>query len=314
MKKAEINSEDAKTGSRDKPNPLLNTHRKSGKQEAEMGMQRNLCSSVSICGRLSRPWTLDFRLWTSRLVVAVGLLTAGSAWGAGAASTNAPAASRAAERIATAPAAPASSGTAAAFTNLMAGNLGGTNSSVDAAATMDTLDDKYHLAVGDQLSFRIREDEEDPKVLPVTDSGDLEVPYIGRFPAENKTCKELARELKKALEREYYYQATVILAVDSMTKSRGKVYLVGPVRVPGAQDIPSDEVLTLSKAIMRAGGFTDFADRRNVKVTRKAGPGVTDTRTFVVDVALILDKGKIERDLALEPGDLVVIPERLVRF
>jgi protein involved in polysaccharide export with SLBB domain len=249
-----------------------------------------------------RLWTLDFRLWTSFLAMAVGLLVAGSAWGAGAASTN------------TAPATSASSAIAAAFTNLMAGNLGGTNSGVDAAATMDTLDEKYHLAIGDQLSFRIREDEEDPKVLTVTDSGDLEVPYIGRFAAENKTCKDLARELKKALEKDYYYQATVILAVDSMTKSRGKVYLVGPVRVPGAQDIPSDEVLTLSKAIMRAGGFSDFADRRNVKVTRKGGPGEAGNKTFVVDVAQILDKGKIERDLALEPGDLVVIPERLVRF
>jgi polysaccharide biosynthesis/export protein len=116
------------------------------------------------------------------------------------------------------------------------------------------------------------------------------------------------------LEREYYYQATVILAVDSMTKSRGKVYLVGPVRVPGALDIPSDEVLTLSKAIMRAGGFNDFADRHNVKVTRKTGPGEADNKTFVVDVALILEKGKTDRDLTLEPGDLVLIPERLIRF
>jgi protein involved in polysaccharide export with SLBB domain len=238
------------------------------------------------------------------------LLAAGNAWGA--ASTNTP--TPAAINAGATPPTLASSATAAAFTNLMAGTLGGTKAGVDVAATMATLDDKYHLAIGDRISLRIEEDEEDPKVLPVTDSGDLEVPYIGRFHAENKTCKQLARELKQALEKDYYYQATVILAVDSMTKSRGKVYLVGPVRVPGAQDIPSDEVLTLSKAIMRAGGFSDFADRRNVKVTRKAGPGEADNKTFVVDVALILDKGKIDRDLPLEPGDLVVIPERLIRF
>jgi polysaccharide biosynthesis/export protein len=189
-----------------------------------------------------------------------------------------------------------------------------TNLTVAVPATMDALDEKYHLAIGDRLSFRIEEDEEEPRSLTVTDSGDLEVPYIGRFPAENKTCKQLAQQLKKALEREYYYDATVILAVDSMTRSRGKVYLVGPVRVPGAMDIPSDEVLTLSKAIMRAGGFNDFADRRNVKVTRKAGPGEADNKTFVVDVAAILEKGKTDRDIPLEPGDLVLIPERLIRF
>src|SRR5438876_10879300 len=145
---------------------------------------------------------------------------------------------------------------------------------------MDALDEKHKLAIGDRLSFRIEEDQEDPKPLMVTDSGDLEVPYLGRFPAENKTCKELAREIKAELEKEYYYQATVIIAVDSMTKSRGKIYLVGPIRVPGPQDIPSDETFTLSKAILRAGGFSDDADKRNVKVTRKGiSPGGDQTFT-----------------------------------
>jgi protein involved in polysaccharide export with SLBB domain len=180
--------------------------------------------------------------------------------------------------------------------------------------SMDALDDKHTLAIGDRLSFRIVEDEEDPKPLVVTDSGDLEVPYLGRFPAENRTCKQLAQELKAALEKEYYYQATVIIAVDSMAKSRGKVYLVGPVRMPGPQEIPSDEVLTLSKAILRAGGFTDFADRRNVKITRQGSAGDSDKVTLVVDVGQIFDKGKTEKDVALRSGDLIYIPERMIRF
>ncbi len=179
--------------------------------------------------------------------------------------------------------------------------------------TPDTLDDKHRLAIGDRLSFRIVEDEEEPKPLYVTDSGDLEVPYIGRFPAVGKTCKQLAGELKKELEKDYYYQATVIVAVDVMTKSRGKVYLVGPVRTPGPQEIPSDEILTLSKAILRAGGFSDFADQKNVKVTRKSGPDAQEQK-FLVNVADVLEKGRTESDLPLEPGDLIYIPERSIRF
>jgi protein involved in polysaccharide export with SLBB domain len=185
---------------------------------------------------------------------------------------------------------------------------------------MDALDDKHRLAIGDRLSFRIVEDQVDPKLpldpkpLTVTDSGEIEVPYIGRFPAENKTCRQLAGEVKAALEKDYYYQATVIIAIDLMTKSRGRVYLVGPVHVPGPQEVPSDEVLTLSRAITRAGGFTDYADRQHVKVTRNGGKGEGEKQTFTVDVAQILDKGKTEQDVPLLPGDLVVIPERLIRF
>jgi protein involved in polysaccharide export with SLBB domain len=192
-------------------------------------------------------------------------------------------------------------------------SLAGTNASQPGATnSMDALDDKHKLAIGDHLSFRIVEDEEDPKPLLVTDSGDLEFPYIGRFPAVDKTCRQLARELKAELEKEYYYHATVIIAVDVMAKNRGRVYLVGPVRMPGPQEIPSDEVFTLSKAILRAGGFTDYADKKNVRVTRK---GVDNAEQILkVNVSEILDKGKTESDLKLEAGDLIVVPERLIRF
>lgn len=192
---------------------------------------------------------------------------------------------------------------------------GGTNSAGRISTnSMDALDDTYRLAIGDRISFRIEEDEDDPKELTVTDSGDLEVPYIGRYPAAGKTCKELAQALKVELEKEYYYRATVIIAVDAMTKSRGIVYLVGAVRMPGPQDIPSDEVFTVSKAVLRAGGFTDYADKHDVKVTRKDSAHGAADQSFTVDVGEVLEKGKINNDLTLEPGDLIYVPERLVHF
>ncbi|MGD0253752.1 MAG: polysaccharide biosynthesis/export family protein, partial [Verrucomicrobiota bacterium] len=211
----------------------------------------------------------------------------------------------------------ASMTTNAALPTNAAGALsqGGTNSAGRIATnSMDALDDKYRLAIGDRISFRIEEDDEDPKPLAVMDSGDLEVPYLGRYPALGKTCKELAQALKVEFEKEYYYRATVIIAVDAMTKSRGIVYLVGAVRGPGPEDIPSDEVFTVSKAVLRAGGFTDYADKRNVKITRKGStPGAAD-QTFSVNVGQILEKGKIGSDLTLQAGDLIYIPERLVHF
>lgn len=188
------------------------------------------------------------------------------------------------------------------------------------AALMSVLDDKHFLAIGDRISYRVQEDLDDPtepldpKPLIVTDSGEIEVPYVGRVHAETKTCKQLALEIKQLLEKDYYHQATVLISIDLRAKTRGKVYLIGPVRMPGPQEIPSDETLTLGKAIMRAGGFNDFADRRNVKVTRKSPDGDLDKKTFTVDVGAIFDKGKVEQDITLQPGDLILIPERTIRF
>lgn len=180
--------------------------------------------------------------------------------------------------------------------------------------SMETLDDSYHLTIGDRISFRIVQDEDGPKSLYVTDSGDLELPYLGRWPAEGKTCKKLAYAIKAALEKKYYYHATVIIAVDVKAKSRGKVYLVGAVRSPGPENIPSDEVFTLSKAILCAGGFTDYANERAVKVTRKKAGADHGDETITVNVADVLKKGKVNEDLTLKPGDLIYIPDRMVRF
>jgi polysaccharide export outer membrane protein len=180
---------------------------------------------------------------------------------------------------------------------------------------MDALDDSYRLAIGDRLSFRIIEDEEDSKPLLVTDSGDMEFPYIGRLPVVGRTAKQLATQVKTELEKDYYHNATVIIAVDiRSTKSRGRVYLFGPVRVPGPQEIPSNEVYTLSKAIVRAGGFGDFADRHKVQITRKRSEIAGQEKKFIVDVADILEKGKTDLDVVLEPDDTIFIPERSIRF
>jgi polysaccharide export outer membrane protein len=176
---------------------------------------------------------------------------------------------------------------------------------------MERLDDKYKLAVGDRISYRVLEDGDDPKSIVVSDSGDVEITYIGPYPAAGKTCKQLAKELKVLLEKKYYYQATVIISVDSMV-TQGVIYLVGAVRTPGPMELPRDDVLTVSKAILRAGGFTDFADSKTVRVTRKEESGTNDV--FTVNVSDVLDKGKTEEDQPVESGDLIYVPEKTFNF
>ena len=176
--------------------------------------------------------------------------------------------------------------------------------------SMSVLDDKKRLGRDDFVSFRVVEDRDDESQhLRVNDNGELEVPYIGLVPAEGKTCRELAYNIKSALEREYYYHATVILAVDKVSeKSRGRIYVYGAVKGQGPQDIPTDETYTVSKAVIRAGGFGDFADKRKVKVTRKDG------KDLVVDLKRVIEQGHTEDDVVLQPDDQIYVPQRLVNF
>lgn len=175
---------------------------------------------------------------------------------------------------------------------------------------MSVLDDKKRLGSNDYVSFRVVEDrDEESQHLRVNDNGELEVPYIGLVPAAGRTCRDLAYNIKSALEKEYYYHATVILAVDRISeKSRGRVYVYGSVKGQGPQEIPPDESYTVSKAIIRAGGFGDFANKRKVKVTRKNG------QDFTVDLKRVIEEGRSDEDVALQPDDQIYVPQRLINM
>ena len=95
--------------------------------------------------------------------------------------------------------------------------------SADGSVGGYVLDDKYKLSAGDKVSFQILEDRDPPKSLVIADSGELDAPYIGRVVAANKTCKQLADELKVQLEKNYYYRASVVsLRWTSLTRSAAK--------------------------------------------------------------------------------------------
>jgi Periplasmic protein involved in polysaccharide export len=181
---------------------------------------------------------------------------------------------------------------------------------------VDLLDTEHKLVIGDQVSFRIVEDRDDPKKLFITDSRELEIPLIGRVQAGGKTCSQLAGEIKALLESKYYYKATVVVSVDIKNKTRGKIYLAGRIRAPGYLEIPTDEVFTVSKAILRAGGFSEFADKRHVKVTHKNGSRgtQTDAEIVTVDITEVLEKGQFGKDFELHPDDRVFVPSRLINF
>jgi polysaccharide export outer membrane protein len=95
----------------------------------------------------------------------------------------------------------------------------------------------------------------------------------------------------------------VQLGLDTYNNVRGKAYVSGEVSKPGSVNIPVDAPLKLSQAILLAGPATQWAKLSEVKLVRQ-------NKTILVDVDAILKKGRMEKDIVLEPDDLVIVPER----
>ncbi len=223
-------------------------------------------------------------------------------------------------------AAPSNSGSGTGGKSSGSGN--GTNAPALTASTlttMDALDNKTALADGDTVSFRVIEDRDDAVQRTVTDTGAVDFPYIGPVKVEGRTCHEVALDVKKRLEVDYYKQATVIVGLDRIvgqdndTKPKDFAWVMGEVKGVGPQELLEHQPMTVSQLIMRASGFTDFADQRKVKLihrTPTAGSAssqdLNNSKDYqVIDVKAILE-GQPVSDPMVKPGDYIIVPKKWV--
>lgn len=188
-------------------------------------------------------------------------------------------------------------GTTVDVGNPMGGNARG-------PSRMSLLDDEWELKVGDRVVYEVLEEREESELLTINPEGELQVPLIGRVPAEGKTARELAFDVKDRLEEEFFHRATVMISQRPNDRNRGRVRLVGEVRQQGEQKIPADETLTVSQAILQSGGFTADADRSNVRVVSQ---GEEEEARRTVDVGEMLESGNFNNDPVLQSGDVVIV-------
>jgi protein involved in polysaccharide export with SLBB domain len=193
---------------------------------------------------------------------------------------------------------------------------------------MAALDDKVALEAGDTVSFRVIEDRDDAVSRIVTDTGEVDFPYIGRVKVDGKTCHQVAVEVKKLLEVDYYKRATVIVGLDLIigqdkTRPHDMAWVVGEVKTIGPQELIKAQPMTVSQLIMRAGGFADFADQRRVKIIHRSAAMATPTPAptelaaskdyQVVDLKAVFD-GISKADPVVRAGDYVIVPKKWVNF
>jgi polysaccharide export outer membrane protein len=165
------------------------------------------------------------------------------------------------------------------------------------------------LSAGDQVTVEIVEDKEGGLPRVVTATGDLDVSPLGRVHVGGETTAEASVAIKRKLEADYYYHATVRISIDAIATHRvrsGTIHLSGEVRVLGPQEMIAGEPLTLSNAILKAGGFGEWANQRKVRVTQSVG-GTSQTEVY--DVKRIIETGDINGDPIMHDGDRIFVPK-----
>jgi len=85
------------------------------------------------------------------------------------------------------------------------------------------------------------------------------------------------------------------------------VYILGAVKSPGALEVKLSSLPTLLKAVTKAGGFTDRANQRDVRIRRTDARG--EETEIKVNVRDIITGRK--KDVPLEPEDVIIVRESI---
>lgn len=96
----------------------------------------------------------------------------------------------------------------------------------------------------------------------IKDDGTITLPLIGSIKAAGKSPGTLQNEIQNAYVPKYYKRLTV-----TVKPFEQFFYVQGQVRQPGRY--PYSGEITAMKAITTAGGFTDFANKKKVRLTRE---------------------------------------------
>lgn len=167
------------------------------------------------------------------------------------------------------------------------------SNSVISAANMDISD---LLRGGDTLIIRLTgvpTQDQGIFEVKIDESGKISMPHIGSLVAANTTTVELKKLIESTyLKEEIFTNPNVTVDL----KEQRFVDVTGEVRMP--QRVPYTKDLTALGAVAACGGFTDFANRRRVRLTQG---GVTQEFNAKEIQA---DQGK---DIRLKPNDKIQV-------
>jgi len=165
------------------------------------------------------------------------------------------------------------------------------------------------LEAGDRLNLKIFPQDQyvTGGEMVISNQGDIALPLLGRVKVEGLTIVEAEKELVRLLAQDYLVNPVVVIEVTKeIRKDEKALSVLGQVQKPGTYQIPELGKLTLLQLISMAGGFTDVANVKKIKIIRKEKGKVSIIRANAE--AIIAGN---QPDIELAEGDLIHVGESL---
>lgn len=166
-----------------------------------------------------------------------------------------------------------------------------------------TVSPDYIIGPGDSLQVFVWRSPELSTTVPVRPDGKISTPLVEDMIAVGKTPSQLARDIEKVLG-EYIRSPQVNVIVSVPVSAFSQIKVIGQVTNP--QSMPYREGMRVLDVVLAAGGLAEFAAGNRAKVVRKEDGKEKEIRVKLDD---LINKGQMKHNLALRPGDVLVVPE-----
>jgi protein involved in polysaccharide export with SLBB domain len=155
------------------------------------------------------------------------------------------------------------------------------------------------LGVGSSLTITLTDT---PNPIPIfegkiKEDGTITLTLNQTFKAAAKTPGDLEKDIRACYVPKYFKYMTVAVKQEPTTLW---YYVDGEVKGPSRQLY--NIRITVSRAITSTGGFTDFANKKKVRLTR------VDGRTQIVNCVKVRDNPSLDPEVY--PGDKIYVPRR----
>lgn len=160
------------------------------------------------------------------------------------------------------------------------------------------LTQEYALSPGDVLEVSVLGEPEASGSGTVNPDGKITFPLIGGVQASGLTLLQLTQRVTAELKR-FIRDPQVTISIRQAAPNRRFAYLIGDVARPGAYEMQPG--WTLAELVAVSGGPGPGAALSRVVILRKHA-------AIPVDLAQLLIEGDASANVALEPGDVVIVP------